>query len=127
VQVRVAELDRTQATLLTLEGHPLAGAVRFRCERAGGMVRFQVEVYDRPANLLDLIAMRTVGDRLQGHTWEQVVRGMIERSGGAAPAGVQQSSESLDEAEAMRIERWLAEVALRRRREENAEKISAGR
>ena len=127
VQVRVAELERTHATLLTLEGHPLAGAVRVRCEHAGGMVRFQVEVYDRPANMLDLIAMRALGDRLQHHTWEQVVEAMIERSGGTAPAGVQHDSESLDEVEAKRIEDWLAEIVLRRKREENAEKISAGR
>jgi NADH dehydrogenase len=127
VQVRVAELDSTHATLLTLAGHPLAGAVRFRCDRAGGMVRFQVEVYDRPANVLDLVAMRTLGDRLQRRTWEEVVEGMIERSGGTAPAGVQQSSESLTEAEAREIEQWLAEVALRRKRAEHADRISAGR
>jgi uncharacterized protein (UPF0548 family) len=127
VQVRVAELDDTHATLLTLEGHPLTGVVRFRCERSGGMVRFQVEAFDRPATVLDLISMRTLGDRLQHHTWEQVVEGMIARSGGRAPAGVQHSSEALGEAEGERIERWLAEVALRRKREENAEKISAGR
>lgn len=127
VQVRVAELDDTQATLLTLEGHPLAGAVRFCSARADGRVRFQVEVYDRPATLLDLVAMRTVGDRLQDQTWEQVVQGMIERSGGTAPAGVQQSEESLDEAGAAVIERWLADLAVRRKRRENAERISAGR
>jgi NADH dehydrogenase len=127
VQVRVAQLDETQATLLTLEGHPLAGAVRFCCSRADGMVRFQVEVYDRPATMLDLIAMRTLGDRLQSQTWEQVVRGMIERSGGTAPAGVQQSGESLDEAGAAVIERWLADLTVRRKREENAERIGARR
>ena len=127
VQVRVSELAPTYATLQTLEGHPLAGAVRFRCDRAGGMIRFQVEVYDRAANVLDLIAMRTLGDRLQNHTWEQVVAGVVERSGGAAPGGVQQRSESLDDAEAKEVERWLAEIALRRKREANAEKISAGR
>jgi hypothetical protein len=91
------------------------------------MVRFQVEVYDRPANVLDLVAMRTLGDRLQRRTWEEVVEGMIERSGGTAPAGVQQSSESLTEAEAREIEQWLAEVALRRKRAEHADRISAGR
>ena len=127
VQVRVAELGPTFATLLTLDGHPLAGAVRFRCERAQSMLRFQVEVYDRAANVLDLIAMRTLGDRLQHHTWERVVEGMIERSGGSAPEGVQQRIESLDDAGAAQIEHWLAEVVLRRKREENAEKISAGR
>jgi len=127
VQVRVAELSATHATLLTLEGHPLAGAVRFRCDRVNGVVRFQVEVFDRPANLLDLVAMRTLGDRLQSHTWEAVVQGMIECSGGSAPEGVQSTSTSLDEVEAKEIETWLAEVVLRRKRDENAEKISAGR
>ena len=127
VQVRVAQLDDTQATLLTLEGHPLAGAVRFCCARADGAVRFQVEVYDRPATMLDLIAMRALGDRLQSQTWEQVVQGMIERSGGTAPAGVQRSDESLDEAGAAVIERWLADLTVRRKREENAERISVGR
>ena len=127
VQVRVAELDRTLATLLTLEGHPLAGAVRFRCDRAGGMVRFQVEVFDRPASVLDLIAMRTVGDQLQNRTWQEVVEGMIELSGGSAPDGVQHQSESLNDEEAARIEKWLADVTMRRKREENAERISAAR
>ena len=127
VQVRVAELDRTHATLLTLEGHPLAGAVRFRCDRAGGMVRFQVEVFDRPATMLDLIAMRALGDRLQDQTWEQVVDAMVERSGGTSAAGVEHNSQALDEAEAREVERWLAEVTLRGKRAENAEKIEAGR
>ena len=127
VQVRVAELGSTHATLLTLEGHPLAGAVRFRCERTNGLVRFQVEVFDRAANVIDLIAMRTLGDRLQNHTWEEVVAGVIERSGGVATAGVQHTSESVDETEAAQIERWLADVAMRRKREENTERISAGR
>ncbi|MFL5520747.1 MAG: hypothetical protein ACJ8B6_07410, partial [Gemmatimonadales bacterium] len=90
-------------------------------------VRFQVEVYDRPATMLDLIAMRTLGDRLQNQTWERVVQEMIERSGGTAPAGVQSSEESLDEAGAAVIERWLADLTVRRKREENAERISAGR
>jgi uncharacterized protein YbjT (DUF2867 family) len=127
VQVRVAELDRTHATLLTLEGHPLAGAARFRCDRAGGMVRFQVETYDRPATVLDLVAMRTVGDRLQAHTWEQVVERMVERSGGAAPEGVQRISEPLDDAEAARVEQWLADVVLRRTRAANEDAISVAR
>jgi hypothetical protein len=49
------------------------------------------------------------------------------RSGGAAPAGVQHSEESLDEAGAAVIERWLTDLTVRRKRQENAERISAGR
>jgi NADH dehydrogenase len=127
VQVRVAELEPDRVTFLTLEGHPLAGAVRFLCERVGTALRFRAEVYDRPANVLDLIAMRTLGDRLQNHTWERVVEHMIARSGGTALQGVQRRSESLDEREAKRIEQWLDELALRRKRQENAEKIAGTR
>jgi len=77
--------------------------------------------------MLDLIAMRALGDRLQDHTWEQVVDAMVERSGGTSAAGVEHSSQSLDEAEAKEVESWLAEVMLRGKREENAERIEAGR
>lgn len=127
VQVRVAELQPRQATLLTLEGHPLAGAVRFVCEQRGSAVRFQVEVFDRPSNVLDLIAMRTLGDRVQDATWRQVVERMVSHSGGHAPSGVQHETESLDEDEAGLIERWLEEVTVRREREENADRIARTR
>jgi uncharacterized protein YbjT (DUF2867 family) len=123
VQVRVASLEPRRVTLLTLEGHPLAGAVRFLCEPRGDAVRFQVEVYDRPANMIDFLAMRTVGDWLQEHTWSHVVEKVIKISGGRAPAGVESESASLDEGEAKAIERWVADLALRRRRVENAERI----
>jgi len=123
VQVRVAEIESRRATLLTLEGHPLAGAVRFLCEPRGQAVRFQVEVYDRPANVIDFIAMRAVGDRLQNHTWSHVVQRMVEISGGSAPNGVEHESATLDEDEAAAIERWCEELAMRAKRVENEEKI----
>jgi uncharacterized protein YbjT (DUF2867 family) len=121
VQVRVADLGDRHATLLTLEGHPLAGAVSFRCEPRGTSVRFEVEVYDRAANLLDLLAMRTLGDRLQNRTWSEVVNRMIERSGGRAPDGVQRQSATLGEREAKAVEERLEELVMKRKREENAE------
>jgi NADH dehydrogenase len=124
VQVRVAELNPLQTTLLTVEGHPLAGAVRFGCEQRGPAVRFQVEVHDRASNVLDLIAMRALGDRLQDATWRQVVERIVERSGGVAPDGVKHTSEALSEEEAAGVERWLEEVSLRRKRAEHAEKIA---
>jgi NADH dehydrogenase len=126
VQVRVAERDARRATLLTLEGHPLAGAVRFLSEPRGAAVRFQVEVYDRAANMIDLIAMRALGDRLQSQTWTEVVENMVARSGGSAPDGVQHDSVSLDEDEARQIEEWLEQVMMRRKRAENAERIAKG-
>jgi NADH dehydrogenase len=125
VQVRIVEVTPRSATCLTVDGHPLAGAVRFACERVNDAVRFEVEVFERAANVLDLIAMRTLGDRLQDHTWEQVVERMVERSAGRAPEGVQRKSESLDDAEAKRVEQWVEKLVLHRKRAENAEKITS--
>lgn len=125
VQVRVAELTDTSTTLLTVQGHPLAGAVRFTCERDEGAVRFTVDVFDRAANVVDLIAMRTIGDRLQSHTWETVVERMVERSGGTARAGVQHESRDLDDAEARAVEQWLDDVTMRLKRRATSSKIDA--
>jgi NADH dehydrogenase len=124
VQVRVAELRSRATTLLTLEGHPLAGAVHFAATESGNALRFQVEVFDRAANMIDLIAMRTLGDRLQVQTWTEVVENMVKLSGGRAPDGVQHESRSLDDDEAERVEKWLDDLALRRKREENSERIA---
>ena len=126
VQVRIAGLEARRVTLLTLAGHPLAGAVRFLAEDRGRAVRFQVEVYDRAANVIDLVAMRTLGDRMQGHTWSHVVEKMIELSGGVSREGVQEDTESLDDDEAAAISHWLAELTVERKRKMNAEKIAVG-
>ena len=123
VQVRVASIEPRRVTLLTLEGHPLAGAVRFLCEPRGDAIRFQVEVYDRPANVIDFIAMRAVGDRLQDHTWSHVVDRMVQVSGGSAPGGVEHETAALDDDEAEAIERWCEEIAMGAKRAENAGKI----
>jgi len=125
VQVRVAEVDDRATTLLTLEGHPLAGAVRFSTTPVANAVRFQVEVLDRAANMLDLIAMRTLGDRLQVQTWTEVVENVIRLSGGRASGDVEHESRSLNDEEAERVEKWLDDLTLRRKREENAERISS--
>jgi NADH dehydrogenase len=127
VQVRVASLEPRRVTLLTLEGHPLAGAVRFLCEPRGEAVRFQAEVYDRPANVIDFIAMRAIGDRLQEHTWSHVVEKMLQISGGSAPDGVQSETVSLDEPEAEAIDRWVKELVMRQRRSANGERAAPAR
>jgi len=125
VQVRVAAVEPRRVTLLTLEGHPLAGAVRFLCEPRGDAVRFLVEVYDRPANLIDFIAMRALGDRLQEHTWSHVVEKMLEISGGKAREGVQSETASLDEQEAAAIDTWVKELVVRRKRRSADERTAA--
>jgi nucleoside-diphosphate-sugar epimerase len=124
VQVRVAEMTPSRVTLLTLAGHPLAGAVRFLTEQRGDCIRFQAEVFDRAANVIDLVAMRTVGDRLQDHTWSEVVEKVVALSGGKAEAGVENETESLSEDEAAAIGTWLQELTIQRKRNENEERIA---
>jgi NADH dehydrogenase len=119
IQVRVQEVTPVKATLVTLEGHPLAGAVRFISEQRGDKVRFEAQVYDRPASLPDWFMMKTVGERLQAKTWEALVQRMVEESGGAAPDGVQQNEENLDEEQAELIDGWIRDLVLERKREKN--------
>jgi NADH dehydrogenase len=134
VQVRVAELGDRALTLQTVEGHPLAGAVRFAfTESEGGAegtarsgprpFRFEVEVFDRAADALDWLAMTLVGSRLQAANWEEIVSTVVEESGGRAPAGVERADETLEGEAAAAVERWLGELALARKRAANAEAL----
>lgn len=119
IQVRVEEITPRKATLATLKGHPLAGAVRFLSEEWGDQVRFEVQVYDRPASITDWIAMKTVGESMQARTWKTLLEKMVQLSGGAAPAGIQQYDENLDEKQAERIEEWLGDLVMERKRDVN--------
>ena len=118
VQVRVAEASDRRITLLTLAGHPLAGAVRFLFDRHGPDLRFEIHTYDRPANAVDFVAMRTVGDFVQSRTWEVVVDNVVRATGGAARDGVKSESGSLSDDDARSVEEWLDGLVTRMRREE---------
>ena len=120
VQVRVEELTSRKATLVTLAGHPLAGAVRFLCEQRGDHIRFETQVYDRPSNIVDWLAMKTIGGSMQGLTWVGLVKRMVTESGGAAPQGVQQEEENLDEDQASLIEAWVGDLVIERKRSASA-------
>lgn len=124
VQVRVIEVSERTMTLVTLTGHPLAGAVRFLCEARGNLVRLQVEVFERAANFIDLIAMRTLGDQLQDHTWTHLVEAFTEVSG-ATSQGIEHEQSSLPEDEATRITDWLGELVMKRKRSENAAEVAS--
>ena len=56
----------------------------------------------------------------------RAVEKMAELSGGVAHAGVQEDTESLDDAEAAAISRWLEELIIERKRRENTEIIAVG-
>lgn len=118
VQVRVEELTARSLTLVTLEGHPLAGAVRFLCEERGDCIRFEVQVYDRAADVADWLIMRTVGQMIQMGTWKSIVRRMADESGGDVVGGVQTEVESLDNEQADHIREWLRELVIERKRDE---------
>src|SRR6476661_1236471 len=117
VQVRVEEVTGRRATLCTLAGHPLAGAVRFIAEDRGEMIRFQVEVYDRPATMVDYLVMRPMGELLQSSTWDKVVQAVIDASGGRSADGVRHEEAVLDTDQAEHIDEWLRALVMEQRRE----------
>ena len=109
-----------KATLVTLEGHPLAGAVRFLSEQRGDKVRFETQVYDHPANIADWFAMKSPGDSVEARTWESVVQRMIDESGGVASNGIEHREEDLNDEKTDLIEGWLKDLVQERRRSESS-------
>lgn len=117
VQVRVAEVEPRVFTLVTLAGHPLSGAVRFLTEARGASVRFEIQVFDRAANVVDLVLMRTLGDRLQDASWREMVENVARDTGGTVTS-VREDSETLDEDQSEHIEEWLRGLVTERKRAE---------
>ena len=117
VQVRVEELTDKEAVLVTLAGHPLAGAVRFLSEQVGDVLRFQVQLYDRPANLADWLLMRTVGETVQSRSWESLLQTLLAESGAAATTPIQHDEEVLDPDKTERVGAWLRDLILARKRD----------
>ena len=117
IQVRVAESEPRRMTLLTVEGHPLAGAVRFLSEARGDRIRFEIQAFDRAATVVDLVMMRTLGERLQDASWREMIQNVVRVSGGHAD-GITSESETLDAAQAELIEDWLRDLVMQMKREE---------
>ena len=117
VQVRVVEVDERRFTMLTLVGHPLAGAVRFQTDDQAGAVRFEIQVYDRAATVLDLLMMRTLGDLLQNGAWIRMVENVVRASGGHAEE-VRHTIETLSVSEADVVQRWAEELVMQRKQDE---------
>jgi uncharacterized protein YbjT (DUF2867 family) len=117
IQVRVEEIDARGMTFVTVEGHHLAGAIRFSVREIEGALRFEIRSYTRAADLLDGLGMATLGRRLQKETWMRTVENVIGRCNGRAADGVHEEAWELTPREAWRVERWVEEVVMRRRRE----------
>jgi nucleoside-diphosphate-sugar epimerase len=118
VQVRVEEVGERGMTFVTVEGHHLAGVIRFAVRDLGQRLRFEIRSYTRSADLLDNLGMAALGRRLQKETWKSVVEAVVERCGGTSADGVHEETWELTPREAERVERWVEEVVMRRRREE---------
>lgn len=104
IQVRVEELAPRRITLMAIEGHPMAGWVRFCAEPQKERIRFMIEIDARAASWWDFMMLKGGGDVVQRWNWEEVVRRVVERSAGQAPDGIQTSRERLEGPEADRAE-----------------------
>jgi uncharacterized protein YbjT (DUF2867 family) len=115
-QVRVEVADPTHVVLATIEGHPLAGVVEFTTRDTSDGVSFAVDIYARASNVLDWIAVRTVGAPAQNANWRALVQRVIDASGGTSD-GVHEEKEKLDEEEAARVEKRVRGIVDERKRE----------
>jgi nucleoside-diphosphate-sugar epimerase len=117
IQVRCVDASDNTITLVTLEGHPLSGAIRFDVQDApGDSLRFEVRSFTRSSDLIDRIGMRTIGQIAQRATWRSVVENVVDRSGGTAPDGVQEEEVTLTGQDAEEVEAWVEETVMRFRR-----------
>ncbi|HEU0301752.1 MAG TPA: DUF1990 family protein [Longimicrobium sp.] len=117
VQVRCMDISDCTLTMVTLEGHPLSGAIRFDVTQLSPqVVRFEIRSFTRSTDLIDRIGMRAFGKVAQRATWRSVVGAAVERSGGTAPGGVQQEETALHGKDAEDVEKWVEEVVMRFRR-----------
>ena len=127
IQVRCVDTSDNTITLVTLEGHPLSGAIRFDVQDApGDSLRFEVRSFTRSSDLIDRIGMRTVGKVAQRATWRGVVSNVVDRSGGTAPEGVQEEETTLEGKDAEDVEAWVEEEVMRFRRKQSPE-VGEGR
>lgn len=110
MQVRVAEVMDRRITLLTVAGHPIAGAVRFLVEPSGDALRFETQVYDRPASIFDELLLRTVGQWIQRGVWTEFARNVATAAGGTA-SDVQVLDETLDEHEREIVNEWASTLS----------------
>jgi uncharacterized protein YbjT (DUF2867 family) len=121
IQIRVVESTETVVTFATIEGHPLAGVVRFSAMSLPDRLRFEVTVYARAANAFDWIVMKTVGAPMQDANWVAVVERVVEMSGGAKAGDVETEKTTVDDAE--NVEQWIRDLVTSAKREENAQSI----
>ena len=107
IQVRVGEVMDRRITLLTVAGHPIAGAVRFLVEPNDEGLRFEIQVYDRPASVFDQIMLKTVGEWLQRSAWIGLAEN-VARAAGVESPDVQMSQEELTDDALRVVNEWAS-------------------
>ncbi len=116
-QVRVADLNETSCVLLTVEGHPLNGAVKFEVtDKSDSEVKITIDTFSRSANMIDAAVMNGIGQVAQELTWHKVM-GNIGQVVGGELEEVNRSIEEPEPGEASEVEAWLKELALKSRRQ----------
>lgn len=116
IQVRVVDIGERHVTLVTVAGHPLAGAVTFTAEASGATIRFEAELRDRASGFADWLMMETAGRSLQRSSWHELIENVVRESGGSAPDGVHEEIRELEEGEAKQVGEWLADLVMATRR-----------
>ncbi|MGV3772955.1 MAG: complex I NDUFA9 subunit family protein [Verrucomicrobiales bacterium] len=120
IQVRVLDDKPNHFSLITVEGHPLAGVVEFSAEDLPSGLRFEICTTVRASNVFDWLAMKTIGQSMQDRNWVQAVNNVVDFSGGTAPGGVVTSVEHLEAVEAREEEGKIEEKLHKVKRKENA-------
>ncbi|HEX8170535.1 MAG TPA: NAD(P)H-binding protein [Thermoanaerobaculia bacterium] len=116
-QVRVEVAEPTHVVLATIEGHPLAGIVEFTTSSEGDALRFSIDIFARASNVIDWLAVRTIGAPAQNANWRAVVQRVIDFTGGTSD-GVHEEKEKLEGADAERVEQRVRELVQERTRDE---------
>ncbi|MBV8516241.1 MAG: NAD(P)H-binding protein [Acidobacteria bacterium] len=125
-QVRVEVAEPTHVVFATIEGHPLAGIVEFTSRDHAGAIEFSIDVWARASNVVDWIAIRTIGAAAQSANWRAVVQRVIDASGGTS-SGVQQEKEMLRGEDAENVERRVRALIDARKRKDAHESVASER
>ena len=77
---------------------------------SGGALRFEIQVYDRPATVIDQIMMRTVGEWVQRNAWSSTVQRVARAAGGTA-GDLETSEEELGDRELALVDEWASTLS----------------
>ena len=108
IAVRVEEASDQAVTLAALDGHPLAGFVRFTFADSDEGVVFEVNVYDRPASMIDALAMSLGGSYLQKRVWRETAQRVAEAAGGQAET--ETSTHEMSDDDVARVQQWFDQL-----------------